>query len=138
MALPGHTMGHIAIHLVQPRMVFTGDTLFAMGCGRLFEGTAVQTYANMRRLAVPPKETQVYCAHEYTAANGAFAMVAEPQNAAIAARMTDVAGLRANGVPMVPSSIALELATNPLMRASSTAELKRRRDAKDVFKAPSP
>ena len=131
--VPAHTLGHIAYHLPEAGVAFVGDTLFAMGCGRLFEGTAAQMWANMQRLAALPAETQVYCAHEYTQSNGRYALVAEPDNAAIAARMRDVDGARARGEATVPTTIALERATNPFMRAGSADELARRRAAKDAF-----
>lgn len=133
-AVPAHTAGHIAYHLPAEDMVFVGDTLFAMGCGRLFEGTADQMFANMRKLEALPAETRVYCAHEYTQSNGRYALAAEPDNAALVARMADVDAARAEGLPTVPTTIALERATNPFMRAASIAELAERRAAKDVFR----
>jgi hydroxyacylglutathione hydrolase len=134
MAVPGHTAGHIAYHLPDEGIVFVGDTLFAMGCGRLFEGTADQMFGNMTRLAALPPETIVYCAHEYTQSNGRYARVAEPDNLAIAERMVEVDAARAAGKPTVPTTIALERATNPFMRAGDAAELGRRRAAKDSFR----
>lgn len=130
---PGHTAGHIVFHLAGDGALFSGDTLFAMGCGRLFEGDAAQMYANMRRLAVLPPETIVYCAHEYTQANGRYAAAAEPDNDAVAERMRDVNARRAAGAATVPTTIALELATNPFLRAASAAQLAERRAAKDFF-----
>ncbi|MCR5870870.1 MULTISPECIES: hydroxyacylglutathione hydrolase [unclassified Sphingomonas] len=132
--VPAHTAGHIAYHLPEAEIVFVGDTLFAMGCGRLFEGTAAQMFANMQRLAALPGDTTVYCAHEYTQSNGRYALVAEPDNAALIARMAEVDAMRAQGLPTVPTSIALERATNPFMRASSVEELAERRAAKDSFR----
>jgi hydroxyacylglutathione hydrolase len=132
--VPAHTAGHIAYHFAEDAAVFVGDTLFAMGCGRLFEGTPDQMFANMARLKALPGETAVYCAHEYTQSNGRYARVAEPDNAAIAARMAAVDAARAAGEATVPTTIALERATNPFMRAASVAELAERRAAKDVFR----
>jgi hydroxyacylglutathione hydrolase len=132
-AVPAHTDGHIAYHLPDEKLVFVGDTLFAMGCGRLFEGTAEQMFDNMRRLAALPGDTIVYCAHEYTQSNGRYALVAEPGNQAIAERVVAVDAARAAGEPTVPTTIALERATNPFMRARDAAELAARRAAKDVF-----
>ena len=134
MEVPAHTAGHIAIHLPEAGAVFVGDTLFAMGCGRLFEGDPAQMFANMARLEKLPAETRVYCAHEYTQSNGRYALVAEPGNPAIRARMAEVDAARAAGEPTVPTTIALERATNPFMRAGSIEELARRRAAKDVFR----
>jgi hydroxyacylglutathione hydrolase len=132
--VPAHTAGHIAYHLPSEEVVFVGDTLFAMGCGRLFEGTAEQMYANMQRLAALPPETQVYCAHEYTLSNGRYALVAEPDNGALQGRMAEVEAARAADEATVPTTIALERATNPFMRAASATELAQRRQAKDNFR----
>ena len=129
----GHTAGHIAYHMPSEGTIFVGDTLFAMGCGRLFEGTAAQMHANMQRLAALPGDTQVYCAHEYTLANGRFAAAAEPDNPAVAERLEAVVAARADGKATVPTTIALERATNPFMRARSVEELAERRAAKDSF-----
>jgi len=131
--VPAHTAGHIAYHLPSEKVAFVGDTLFAMGCGRLFEGTAEQMFRNMARLAALPDETRVYCAHEYTQSNGRFALVAEPGNEALRERMRAVDAMRAAGEPTVPTTIALERATNPFMRARDVAELAARRAGKDVF-----
>lgn len=131
--VPAHTSGHIAYHLADERCIFVGDTLFAMGCGRLFEGTAQQMFDNMARLSALPGDTLVYCAHEYTQSNGRYALVAEPDNAAIAQRMVQVDAMRAHGEATVPTNIAIERATNPFMRANSIAQLAERRAAKDGF-----
>lgn len=132
MAVPAHTAGHIAYHLAGDHIVFVGDTLFAMGCGRLFEGTAAQMFANMARLAALPDETAVYCAHEYTLSNGRFALTIEPDNEALAARVAAVEAARAQGEPTVPTSIGAERNTNVFMRARDVAELAARRAAKDA------
>lgn len=115
----GHTHGHIAYH--GGGCVFTGDALFAGGCGRIFEGTPAQMWGALSRLAVLPAPTRVYCAHEYTAANLRFAQAVEPDNPALAQRVDDVAQRRAQGLPTVPSSIALELQTNPYLRVREPA-----------------
>jgi hydroxyacylglutathione hydrolase len=132
--VPAHTAGHIAFHLSTERAAFVGDTLFAMGCGRLFEGTAEQMHANLQRFATLPPETVVYCAHEYTLSNGRFALAAEPENEAIRKRMVSVETARAAGEATVPTTIALELATNPFIRASSAARLAELRRWKDDFR----
>ncbi|EMD83545.1 hydroxyacylglutathione hydrolase [Pacificimonas flava] len=132
--VPGHTAGHNAYYFEGAGLLFCGDTLFAMGCGRLFEGTPADMFASLRKFAALPPETRVYCAHEYTAANGRFALTAEPANEAIAARQDRVLALREAGEPTVPTTIEQELATNPFMRADSAEELGRRRAAKDAFK----
>jgi len=132
--IPAHTSGHIAFHFAKDAAVFTGDTLFAMGCGRLFEGTPADMFAAMRKLEALPGETQVYCGHEYTESNGRFALTVEPGNAELIARMESVRRLRAASRPTIPCSIADERATNPFMRAASAAELGERRAAKDAFR----
>jgi hydroxyacylglutathione hydrolase len=132
--VPAHTAGHIAYHFATEQAAFVGDTLFAMGCGRLFEGTATQMFDNMVRLAALPDETMVYCAHEYTQSNGRYALVAEPENAALAARMVEVDAARARGEATVPTTIGLERQTNPFMRANSAEQLAERRAAKDGFR----
>lgn len=134
MEVPAHTAGHIAYHMPSEELIFVGDTLFAMGCGRLFEGDAAQMYFNLQRLAQMPGDTKVFCAHEYTLANGRYALVAEPDNRAIARRVADVEAARAADEPTVPTTIALERETNPFMRARSVEELARRRQEKDSFR----
>jgi hydroxyacylglutathione hydrolase len=134
MTVPGHTAGHVAFLFADEGAIFTGDTLFAMGCGRLFEGTAADMFANMQRYAALPDATRVYCGHEYTQGNGRYALVAEPDNAAIAQRMVRVDAARAHGTPTVPTTIGEERATNPFLRATSAAQLAAHRAAKDVFR----
>ncbi len=129
--VPGHTAGHIAFHFADDAAIFTGDTLFAMGCGRLFEGTPADMFANMRRYAALDDETRVYCGHEYTQSNGRFALTVEPDNHALVARMAEVDRLRAAGAPTVPTTIALERATNPFLRAPDVATFAERRLRKD-------
>ncbi|UVO54963.1 hydroxyacylglutathione hydrolase [Sphingomonas sp. SUN039] len=132
--VPAHTAGHIAYHFASEDAAFVGDTLFAMGCGRLFEGTAAQMFDNMAKLSRLPDATTVYCAHEYTQSNGRYALVAEPDNAALVARMADVDAMRLRGEATVPTTIALEKATNPFMRAATVEQLAERRAAKDNFR----
>jgi hydroxyacylglutathione hydrolase len=120
--IPAHTSGHIALWCPEHSAVFTGDTMFAMGCGRLFEGTPAQMWASLSKLAALPPETKVYCGHEYTASNGRFALTVDTGNAALKARMDEVNRLRADGKPTIPCTIADERATNPFLR-SNLAEL---------------
>lgn len=134
MRVPGHTQGHVAYHFADDDVIFTGDTLFAMGCGRLFEGTPADMFANMQRYAQLADDTVVYCGHEYTQSNGRFAVAVEPDNAEIAGRMREVDALRADGKPTVPTTIGRERATNPFFRAQSAEQLGERRVAKDNFK----
>jgi hydroxyacylglutathione hydrolase len=134
MEVPAHTAGHIAFYLPDAGSVFVGDTLFAMGCGRLFEGTAEQMHDNLQRLSGLPPETLVYCGHEYTLSNARFALTVEPDNTALQERMGMVEAARAAGEATVPTTIGLERATNPFMRAASAEELARLRAAKDNFR----
>ena len=131
--IPAHTAGHIAFHFKAAKMIFTGDTLFAMGCGRLFEGTAAQMFAAMQRFAALPEDTRVYCGHEYTEANARFAVHVEPDNADAAARLARVSAMRARGEVTLPTTIGDERATNPFMRATDANELARLRTLKDSF-----
>jgi hydroxyacylglutathione hydrolase len=132
--VPGHTAGHIAYVFGAESVLFCGDTLFAMGCGRLFEGTAAEMHASLAKLMALPDATRVYCAHEYTEANGRFALTAEPDNVALAERQAEVVAMRRTGTPTVPSTIGLERATNPFTRAASVAAFAERRAAKDSFR----
>jgi hydroxyacylglutathione hydrolase len=132
--VPAHTAGHIAYHFPDQHAVFVGDTLFAMGCGRLFEGTAAQMHANLQRLATLPPDTLVYCAHEYTLSNGRFALTVEPENVALKERMVRIEADRAVNLPTVPTTIAEERATNPFMRAASVEAFAARRAGKDAFR----
>ncbi|MFZ2467030.1 MAG: hydroxyacylglutathione hydrolase [Parvibaculum sedimenti] len=117
--VPGHTRGHVAYHFADDHVVFVGDTLFALGCGRLFEGTPAQMWTSLGKLMALPDDTTVYCAHEYTQSNARFALTVEPHNAALAARAKEIDDKRARGEWTVPTTIALEKATNPFLRAAS-------------------
>lgn len=115
----GHTIGHIAFYFADADVLFSGDALFALGCGRLFEGTPEQMWTSLQKLAALPDQTTVYCAHEYTQANAAFALSVEPQNDQLQARSKEIDALRADGKPTVPSLLGLEKATNPFLRPMS-------------------
>ena len=120
--IPGHTAGHIACYAVSPDpLVFCGDTLFAAGCGRLFEGTPAQMWSSLSKLATLADETRVYCGHEYTLANLRFAAAAEPANKDIEARIACASEKRARDLPTLPSTIGAERATNPFVRAALPA-----------------
>ncbi|MEM7412801.1 MAG: hydroxyacylglutathione hydrolase [Myxococcota bacterium] len=118
--VPGHTSGHIAYYLPDDAVAFVGDTLFALGCGRLFEGTAEQMWHSLGKLMALPPETVVYCAHEYTQANARFALSVDPENEALAERSKEIDALRDQGVATVPTTIGAELATNPFLRAEDS------------------
>lgn len=114
----GHTLGHVAYHFADSRVVFTGDSLMALGCGRVFEGTPQQMWDSLSRLAALPDDTTVCSGHEYTLANGKFAATIEPENPDLVARIRDTEAARAEGRPTVPSLLALEKATNPFLRTA--------------------
>lgn len=131
--VPGHTLDHIALIFDEDGVAFVGDTLFAMGCGRLFEGTPEQMYRSLQRLAELPDATRLYCAHEYTLANARFAAHAEPENESIATRLAQVQAMREAGQITVPTTVKQERETNPFVRSTNVEEFAQRRAAKDSF-----
>ena len=118
---PGHTLDMINFYLAGEKLAFTGDTLFALGCGRVFEGTPPQMWDSLQKLANLPDETVIYCSHEYTAANAAFALSVDPENDALKTRADQITDLRAAGKPTIPTDLALEKATNPFLRPHDPA-----------------
>jgi hydroxyacylglutathione hydrolase len=134
-AVPGHTLGHIALIFDDDGVAFVGDTLFAMGCGRLFEGTPQQMFNSLGRLSSLPDGMRLYCAHEYTLSNGRFAVHAEPGNRDIAGRLERVEKMRSNGEITVPTTVAEERATNPFVRSTDWQEFARLRLEKDSFRS---
>lgn len=148
LACPGHTSGHIAYHMPAAKVVFAGDTVFSLGCGRVFEGSLGEMFGAVSQFATLPRDTLLYCGHEYTQSNARFALSVEPGNTALQKRAAEVEELRARGLMTCPSTIGAELETNPFLRTQSPeirnalgltqatdaevfAELRRR---KDVFK----
>jgi hydroxyacylglutathione hydrolase len=120
-AVPGHTTGHIAFWFEADQALFSGDTLFSLGCGRLFEGTPEEMWRSLGKLKALPDATRVYCGHEYTQSNAKFALTIEPGNKALQARAAEIAALRAAGKPTIPSLLGAEKATNPFLRADVEA-----------------
>ncbi|GMB83386.1 hydroxyacylglutathione hydrolase [Shinella zoogloeoides] len=120
-ATPGHTLGHICFHLPEEKLLFAADTLFALGCGRLFEGTPAQMWDSLSKLAALPEETTVYFGHEYTLSNARFAKTVDPENVALAHRVEEIEALRAADAFTAPTTIGLEKATNPFLRAADPA-----------------
>lgn len=116
-AAPGHTLGHALYWFKEDGVAFVGDTLFSLGCGRLFEGTAEMMWRSLQKIAAWPAATRLYCAHEYTLSNARFALSVDPDNAALQARATEVVALRQRGAPTVPMTVAAERAANPFLRA---------------------
>jgi hydroxyacylglutathione hydrolase len=118
---PGHCPDHVAYWSSPEKVVFVGDTLFALGCGRMFNSTPTEFWTSLQKLASLPDDTQVYCGHEYTLANARFAVSVDPTNPALRARVSEVEALRANGQVTLPTSIGIERATNPFLRAEDAA-----------------
>jgi hydroxyacylglutathione hydrolase len=133
--VPGHTLGHIALIFDAERVAFVGDTLFAMGCGRLFEGSPEQMYRSLGRLAELSPETRLYCAHEYTLSNARFAVHADPANDSIVDRLNAVKQLREEGKITLPTTVAEERETNVFVRATDVDEFARLRREKDSFRS---
>lgn len=131
---PGHTMGAICLYFEQDKILFTGDTLFSMGCGRLFEGTAQDMFASFQKISVLPDETQIYCGHDYTLANGSFALSLHPDDPHIQNRMAQARHLRDNGRPTLPVSLGEEKKTNPFLQAKSAEEFAALREKRNHFK----
>lgn len=119
--VPGHTRGHIAYYMADAGAAFVGDTIFALGCGRLFEGTPGQMWTSIQKLMGLPDDTRLYCAHEYTQSNARFAVTVDPDNADLTRRVVEIDALRSRGEPTVPTTLALEKATNPFLRPHSAS-----------------
>lgn len=116
-ATPGHTAGEISYYIPAAKVAFTGDTLFSLGCGRLFEGTAATMFKSLQRLLALPGDTQIYCGHEYSESNARYALTIDPDNSALKERAKEITALRAEGLPTLPTTIFREMATNPFLRA---------------------
>ena len=121
---PGHTLGHVVYHLVDDSVVVAGDTLFSLGCGRVMEGDMPMMYASLQRIAALPAATKIYCGHEYTLANGRFAATVNPGNAKLRDRISQAERLRAEGAFTIPTTVGMELETNPFLRAED-ADIRR-------------
>jgi hydroxyacylglutathione hydrolase len=118
---PGHTAGHVSFHFPKEKLLFSGDTLFALGCGRLFEGTPAQMWHSLLKLRALPDDTSVYCGHEYTLSNARFAITIDPHNKALQERAADIARARDAGEPTIPFQLGLDKATSPFLRADNPA-----------------
>ena len=118
---PGHTAGHVCFYIPEENLLFAGDTLFALGCGRLFEGSPADMFGSLSRLCELPDQTRVYCGHEYTQSNGRFAVTVDPDNQALAERMVEINDMRAKKLPTLPTTIGFEKRTNPFLRTGDAA-----------------
>ncbi len=132
-ATPGHTAGEVSYYFPDGPALFCGDTLFSMGCGRLFEGTPADMFASLQRIKALPDDTLICCGHEYTQSNARFALHVDPDNAALKERAGQVADLRRRGLPTLPVPLSVERLTNPFLRAGDVATLARLRSEKDSF-----
>ena len=130
---PGHTSGHICFYFPESKLVFTGDTLFLMSCGRLFEGTAEEMWSSLTKVMSLPEDTLIYCGHEYTVSNAEFCLHVEPDNQDLIHRYEYVKDLRADGKPTMPATVEIEKKTNVMVRAGSAERFKEIRDLKDNF-----
>ncbi|MCD8498280.1 MAG: hydroxyacylglutathione hydrolase [Alphaproteobacteria bacterium] len=130
---PGHTRGHICFYAPSLKAAFTGDTLFSLGCGRLFEGTAEEMWESLQKITALPDDTLIYCGHEYTESNARFCMSVEPDNQVLAARMTEIKDLRAAGKPTLPVTLSSEKACNVFLHANKSARFAELRALKDSF-----
>lgn len=130
---PGHTKGHICLYFERPKVLFCGDTLFSLGCGRVFEGTMEQMYSSLQKLKSLPNETKIFCAHEYTLANAEFALSLQPDNKNLESEKDRIEQKRANGRITIPSELKFEKTYNPFLTAKNINEFTKRRQAKDQF-----
>lgn len=128
---PGHTRGSICLHFPESRLLFSGDTLFSLGCGRLFEGTPAQMWDSLQKIIALPDDTRIYCGHEYTLANAEFCLSIEPDNPALHTRIEEAKALRAQGLSTLPVSLGIEKDTNVFLRAGSLARFAELRALKD-------
>ena len=131
--VPGHTTGHICFNFFQEKLVFTGDTLFSLGCGRIFEGTYEQMYESLTKIKSLPKETKIYCGHEYTLSNSKFCIKNDPDNQNLQKKIKQIKKLISNGLPTIPTTIKEELDCNIFLRAKNLESFSKLRDLKDNF-----
>jgi hydroxyacylglutathione hydrolase len=131
--IPGHTTGHICFYFFQEKLAFTGDTLFSLGCGRIFEGTYEQMYESLNKIKSLPKETKIYCGHEYTLSNSKFCVKNDPDNQNLEKKIKQIKKLISNGLPTIPTTIKEELDCNIFLRAKNLESFSKLRDLKDNF-----
>ena len=131
--IPGHTSGHICFHFFQEKLVFTGDTLFSLGCGRIFEGTYKQMFESLKKIKSLPKETKVYCGHEYTLNNSKFCIKHNPENLILKKKIEDIKRKINNGLPTIPTTLKDEIECNIFLRANDLESFSKLRDLKDNF-----
>ena len=133
MHIPGHTLGHICFHFFKEKLIFTGDTLFSLGCGRIFEGSYEQMFKSLNRIKVLPKETKIYCGHEYTLNNAKFCKKYDSENKDLQKKIEKIEKQLKNGIPTIPSTLKEELECNIFLRANDVESFSKLRDLKDNF-----
>jgi len=133
MHIPGHTSGHICFYFFKENLIFTGDTLFSLGCGRLFEGSYEEMYESLSKIKVLPKETKIYCGHEYTLSNSKFCKKFDSENKDLQKKIEKIEKQRENGIPTIPSTLKEELESNIFLRANDIETFSKLRDLKDNF-----
>ena len=131
--IPGHTSGHIAFHFFLEKIIFTGDTLFSLGCGRIFEGTYEQMFNSLKKIKELPKDTQIYCGHEYTLQNSKFCIEYDPENTKLKNKITEIKKKLENNLPTIPSTLKDENECNIFLRAKDVESFSKLRDLKDIF-----
>ena len=131
--LPGHTLGHIAFHFYRERKIFTGDTLFSLGCGRIFEGTYAQMFNSLNKIKNLPLDTDIYCGHEYTLQNSKFCLKFDTKNPNLQKKITQIENKLKNGLPTLPTSLREEIQCNIFLKAKDLASFSKLRDLKDNF-----
>ena len=131
--VPGHTKGHIAIYFQKEKIVFTGDTLFSLGCGRIFEGTYEQMFFSLKKIKNLPKDTEIYCGHEYTLQNSNFCLAKDPENLKLKRKIIEINEKLKNNLPTVPSILGDELECNIFLKAEDVESFSKLRDSKDNF-----
>ena len=131
--IPGHTTGHIAFHFFKEKKIFTGDTLFSLGCGRIFEGTYEQMFSSLKKIKNLPKDTEIYCGHEYTLQNSNFCLAKDPENLKLKRKIVEINEKLKNNLPTVPSILGDELECNIFLKAEDIESFSKLRDSKDNF-----
>ena len=131
--IPGHTSGHIAFHFFLEKIIFTGDTLFSLGCGRIFEGTYEQMFNSLKKIKELPKDTQIYCGHEYTLQNSKFCESNDPDNSNLKSKIEEIKEKIRNGQPTIPSILSDEIECNIFLKAKDVESFSKLRDLKDNF-----
>ncbi len=133
MHIPGHTTGHICYHFFKEKLIFTGDTLFSLGCGKLFEGTYQDMFSSLKKIKKLSQDTKIYCGHEYTLQNSKFCIEYDPENTKLKNKITEIKKKLQNNLPTIPSTLKDEIECNIFLRAKDVESFSKLRDLKDIF-----